>query len=817
MRKNAEGSLQLQATVLESIARGETLKETLNLLCELVEGTVGDAICSAMLLDPATGMLNVFSAPNASPELIGKLNGLVPSDLAGSCGTAVHQRQAVFVKDALTDYRWQPLRSIAETYGIAACWSVPVYSRDDQVLGSFAISRLNRGNPSAFAADVLVTASHIASIAIEHFRSIDALQASEAKFRDLYNHAPIMFVSIDEADQTITECNLALTETLGYSKEELLGRYFYDIWAPTCEMTRKLSVSSYAKSNAHCSDGLWLASSNGDQIDISLSITTVRNEDQKAIGSLWAMRDISEFKRAQEDVQHRAQFQSLLVDLSSTLLRAKPDNHNRQLSHCLGIVGAAYKLDAISLWWFSQDGNDIRRIDKWERGGRDNIPDYPNWKSSRWMIEHLHNGRCAAIEDTHLLPETSASGRQEFLRYAVKSLLMIPMFIDDKPEGVAFFTTHKETRSWPEASIAELKLATESLAGAIARAEAMAKIEQLKDQLQDENAYLKEEIRAATGFSEIIGNNSQLRKCLQLVEKVAPTDVSVLILGQTGTGKELIARALHRLSDRRDSAMMSVNCPALPANLIESELFGHEKGAFTGAHMQRRGRFERANGGTLFLDELGDLPLELQSKLLRVLQSGEFERLGGSETLQVDVRLIAATNRDLKQAVQEGTFRADLYYRIGNFPIHLPALCERRSDISLLAEHFVGKHRKRLGKNITSISPEMLQEMLQYSWPGNVRELESIVERALISSTDNGPLRLPISLQACTGSSELAPMAFGERSTNLSNVERSHILRVLEQTEWMIAGATGAASALGVPPSTLRSKMKRLGISRKLV
>ena len=261
--------------------------------------------------------------------------------------------------------------------------------------------------------------------------------------------------------------------------------------------------------------------------------------------------------------------------------------------------------------------------------------------------------------------------------------------------------------------------------------------------------------------------------------------------------------------------MLSVNCPALPASLIESELFGHEKGAFTGAMSQRRGRFELADSGTLFLDEVGELPLELQGKLLRVLQTGEFQRLGGTETLHADVRLIAATNRDLPRAIERGEFREDLYYRINKFPITLPPLRERKGDIPLLAEHFVHKHAGRLGKKVDAISAWMIRELLAYSWPGNVRELENIVERALISAKDNSVLTLPGPLRLIASMHQSKTPVDPEDETDLSSMQRKHIVSVLEKTHWKISGSDGAASLLGIPSSTLRSKMKRLSIARQ--
>lgn len=342
---------------------------------------------------------------------------------------------------------------------------------------------------------------------------------------------------------------------------------------------------------------------------------------------------------------------------------------------------------------------------------------------------------------------------------------------------------------------------------------ALAEISKLKDQLHEENIYLREEIRAAHGFDKIIGNSPQLNIALSLAEKVAPTDVSVLILGETGTGKELIAQAIHDLSGRKDRPLISVNCAALSRDLIESELFGHEKGAFTGANSQRKGRFELADGGTLFLDEIGELPGELQAKLLRVLQTGDFERLGGSVTLQVDVRLIAATNRNLKRTVDEGEFRADLYYRISSFPIDLPPLRERPEDIASLAEFLVQKHAKRMGKDIQSISARTIRHVSSQKWPGNVRELEGFIQRALIAATG------PVLDYSESDEIELEPSlssdsVLANESADLSNAERKHILKVLNSTRWVIDGKRGAAAMMGVAPSTLRSKMKRLEIRR---
>ena len=327
------------------------------------------------------------------------------------------------------------------------------------------------------------------------------------------------------------------------------------------------------------------------------------------------------------------------------------------------------------------------------------------------------------------------------------------------------------------------------------------------EQEAKQRLYLEEEIRAQ--FGEIVGESPALKTALDLVSIVAPTDSSVLIMGETGTGKELIARAIHNLSGRRDRPFVKLNCAAIPLGLLESELFGHEKGAFTGAIAQKTGRFELANKGTLFLDEVGDIPLELQAKLLRVLQEREFERLGSNHTHKVDVRLIAATHRDLPAMVKQSTFREDLYYRLKVFPIHIPALRQRTEDIPKLVRHFVGFYTRRMDKTIEEIPSETMDALVRYRWPGNVRELQNFIERAVILSPYT-VLRAP--------TSELEPFStpkgLNVPLTGLEDVERDHILRALDASNWVVGGVNGAAGRLGMKRTTLVSKMQKLGLSR---
>jgi PAS domain S-box-containing protein len=332
--------------------------------------------------------------------------------------------------------------------------------------------------------------------------------------------------------------------------------------------------------------------------------------------------------------------------------------------------------------------------------------------------------------------------------------------------------------------------------------------------------YLQEEIRALHNFDEILGQSEPIRRVMRDIAQVAETDATVLISGETGTGKELIARAIHAASPRRDHPLVTVNCAAIPATLIESEFFGHEKGAFTGATAKREGRFALADGGTIFLDEIGELPLDLQAKLLRVLQEGEFEPVGSSRTRKVDVRVVAATNRDLHQATQEGTFREDLYYRLNVFPIHVPPLRKRGQDIILLASSFVAQFAQKLGRRIEPLSQDCARRLKGYSWPGNVRELQNVIERAVITSRD-GRLNLDHALPEMThgapaesASTEEEPSGRIHTRRELEAIERTNLIKALEATGWRVAGAKGAARLLGMNPSTLSSRMKALRIKR---
>ena len=535
---------------------------------------------------------------------------------------------------------------------------------------------------------------------------------------------------------------------------------------------------------------------------------------------IWGIeKDISELRRVEAELRRQRRFEELLADISMHLVMAPDEAADESVNQCLQRVCEFYKVDRGTLWWMDTDTTHVDPVYTWRRS---TVPVRPHDVAVEYPLlwRELQRGRVVAIVNVDETDEKQATDRANLAKMGIRSIAAIPLMVSGAVFGAASFACDKSSCAWSEQELKDLRVFADMIANFVLRVrsrraldDAMGRLQKASDRLEAENVYLREEVEVTQGFDEIIGNSNEIRHCLHLVEKVASTMTSVLILGPTGTGKELIARAIHEHSDRSSHPLVKVNCAALPASLIESELFGHEKGAFTGADKAKRGRFDLADGSTLFLDEIGELPVDLQAKLLRVLQEGEFERVGGGKTVKVDVRIIAATNRDLHRAVADGEFRSDLFFRINTFPIELPPLRARGDDVQLLAEHFVKHHAKRLGKDVKAISASMMRQLREYHWPGNIRELEGVIERAMIAS--NEPvLKLASPLVQLESRRTSGPKIISSTVADLRIVEREHITSVLESCNWRISGAKGAAANLGLPPSTLRSKMKKLGIVR---
>jgi len=528
-------------------------------------------------------------------------------------------------------------------------------------------------------------------------------------------------------------------------------------------------------------------------------------------------------RRAELEAERLLEFEQVVADVASQFVHMTPERVDEEIDKTLGRICECVDADlSILLQWSDPEKSTLTVSHEW---GTDTIGS-PYFRGAvlsdayPWLAARLKEAKPLLISNLDNFPPEATIERATCERIGIQSIVWVPFVAAHGLQGYIALSTVNRPGAWLEGVVPRLGLVGNVFASAIERRHADLELKQaydeirkLKDHLEIENITLREELRTSFEDDELIGKSHSFRIILYQVEQVGRTDSTVLILGETGTGKGLIARRVHQQSGRKDRPLVTVNCAALPATLIESELFGHEKGAFTGAVEQKIGRFELADGGTIFLDEIGDLPLELQAKLLRILQDQEFERLGSSTTRTVDTRIIAATNRDLDLLIQQGTFRADLYYRLGVFPIRIPPLRERRSDIPLLVWFFITNLQTRLGKTIETIPARVMDALIAYDWPGNVRELRNIVERAMILSPDTR-LELDDAFPGHHRTTRVSGRTSEQQSENLEDAQRYHIVRVLEECGWKVRGKDGAAERLGLKRTTLQSRMKKLGIQR---
>ncbi|MBL0715432.1 MAG: sigma 54-interacting transcriptional regulator [Desulfosarcina sp.] len=520
----------------------------------------------------------------------------------------------------------------------------------------------------------------------------------------------------------------------------------------------------------------------------------------------------ADFQQAtSRSIQERLQFETLLADVSTRFVNLPADQIDPEIENGLERIAEVLQIDRCSVAQFSEERTRLRVTHAFALSGVTPMPDLILNEQQPWYTQKLLKYEPIVMSNVDELPEEAAIEKAYCIRAGVKSSVLIPLAVGGAFLGVVGFASLSTERHWPEVLVQRLNLLGVVFANALMRKQseqklhkAFLEIQILKDRLEAENMFLREEISLQFAHEEIIGQSDAIKHVLSQAEQVATTDTTVMLLGETGTGKEIMAQAIHKLSKRRRRTMVTVNCAALPSNLVESELFGHEKGAYTGAESKRIGRFELADGATLFLDEIGELRLPLQAKLLRVLQRGQFERVGGHKTITSDARVIAATNRDLLQAVHTGDFRMDLYYRLNVFPIVMPPLRERRDDIPALVWFFVKSFCEKMGKRIETIPRNSMQVLQNYNWPGNVRELKNFIERAMIITTGKA---LQIELPG-------NPNAMHHQIKTLDQALKDHLLQILDLTNWRVRGKNGAAEVLSLKPTTLESKMAKLGIKR---
>lgn len=636
----------------------------------------------------------------------------------------------------------------------------------------------------------------------------------EITFRSIFELAPDAMVLIDNQG-SIALVNLQTEQLFGYRREELIGERIEKLMPERFHADHIRFRSDYSVKPVIRPMGagreFYGLTKEGSEFPVEISLSPLETEDGIFVAA--AIRDLSERKHI-EELRTQLGFEKLMSELSSTFINLPSDQMDGVVEHWLSRLAEIFGLDRATLTQLEFPDGELVTTHFWQRASLPPRPGKIVKEMFPWLYERVLEGEITCVTRPEELPETAGVEREYMKSAGMKSFLGVPLVINGELVGNLAVSSFREHQVWDSTLISRVRQAGDVFGNCLARIrsekalrKAFAEIEQLKERLEQENIYLREEIGLAHSHSAVIGQSAAIRKVLKKVEQVAPTDSVVLILGETGTGKELIARTIHDLSGRKDRPMVKVNCAALPATLFESELFGREKGAYTGALSREIGRFELADNSTIFLDEIGDMPLELQAKLLRVLQDGEFERLGSTRTIRVNTRVIAATNRDLKAAVKEGKFRADLFYRLSVFPITIAPLREHREDIPALVWHVLNDLCQRMGRRVDSIHPATMKSFEEYSWPGNVRELRNAIERNLI--LNSGPV-----FRAEIFEAEETSLPAGKK---LEEVERRHVQQALEATHWRIRGKGGAAEVLGLKPTTLEARLRKLGIVRPQV
>jgi formate hydrogenlyase transcriptional activator len=753
-RKQAEALREGESRILEMIARDDALEHILEKLVRVVEAQFAGLLCSVLLLDEDGQHVRHGAAPSLPKPYTDAINGQRIGPKAGSCGTAMYRREPVVVSDILQDPLWEQYRHVAEPYGLRACWSTPIVAHSGKVLGSFAMYYREPRSPSPAETHALEVASHLAGIAIERKLAGDQLRRSEAYLAEAQrlSHTGSFGWRPDSGEIVWSD------ETYRIFEYDPTVRMTIDYIAQRVhpedrnEFQKVVDRASAGATHFEHAYRLLLPGGRVKHIHALAHALQDASGNREFVG---AGIDVTSIKRAEEDLRRSEMELQQMLDLAPQHVAVYGPNRERLYANRIA-------LDYLGL-----------SLEEWRRGKYIHPDDYGR-------LDHFFDhaaARGSADELELRVPKRDGTYRWFLARYN-------PLR-DEQGQITRWYVTATDIEDRKQA----------------------------EDRLRSENVALREEIDKASMFEEIVGTSPALKTVLSRISKVAPSDSTVLITGETGTGKELVARAIHRRSARASRPFVGVNCAAIPRDLIASELFGHEKGAFTGATQQRLGRFELANGGTIFLDEVGELPAETQIALLRVLQEHEFERVGGTRRIRADVRVIAATNRDLQAAISAGSFRSDLFYRLNVFPVEIPSLRERREDIQLLVEYFIDRYARKAGKKIKRVNKKTLELLQSYPWPGNIRELQNVIERSVIlceteifSIDENWLPHPPVLTPESNQQAELPQRLLVQ--------EKEMIEAALNDTQGRVSGPTGAAAKLGIPRSTLESKIRSLNINK---
>jgi formate hydrogenlyase transcriptional activator len=765
-RKRTQSLHAAEMRTLQMITDGASLTDILTQLCVAIDCQIAPSKTTILLLDPDGKWLWPAAGPKISPDWMRAITPLPVVEGFGPCATATCLKRTVIVEDVATDPIWpEDFRELAIKSGIRAGWSQPILTKEQHVLGTFAVYSTEPKVPTDTDLALAESASHIALLAIQRQRShealtraLDDIRKSEEDLRRTTDAIAQAIIVLDPDGRAIYANRVALEYT-GLSLEEVRDEGFRKrVFHPDdVERLRAGRESAFAGTVPYENEQR-ARGRDGQYRWFLIQYNPLLDDSGRPIRWYATGTDIEDRKRSENKLRQDERELRQLIDFLP--------------QHVLVLDGDGSVLQA-NQTLLDYRGSTLEEIQGGPVGGWLRAGTHPD------DVERVQTERRAAVAagvpfelEQRLL---ARDGQYRWFLFRGKPV------VDDAGRIVRWFATATDIEDRKRA----------------------------EDRMRNETVVLREDLVRSSMFEEIVGSAPPLRRVLAQVERVASTDSTVLILGETGTGKELIARAIHARSKRSNRAFVCVNCAALPQSLITSELFGHEKGAFTGAIHRRVGRFESAEGGTLFLDEIAELSLETQVALLRVLQEREFNRVGAQRPIAIDVRVLAASNRDLHAAIAEGTFRADLFYRLNVFPIHLPALRDRSGDIPLLVEYLVERYAQKAGKKFRRISRETLELFRGYSWPGNVRELQNVIERAVILCDGD-----TFSVEAswlCTASPK-ASVRGATLPADIADRERAMIEKALREASGRIAGPKGAAAVLGIPRQTLESKMKKLGL-----